>query len=220
MKKVKEDYKHYNVVTVFIYSDRDKIVERLKSDKHSKSEIKRRLERLNIAYKSYLENSYFYDEVIINSGNIDDYRRVCTNMIAKHEKRGSVEENQIFIIMSYNTNLNDTFREFKLSAKKVNSKLIVKRLDEQRGDYSITDEILSNIRKADLIICDLTEERPNVYYELGYARALGKQIISCAKKGTNLHFDIRNFRTILYDSLSQLGVELEEEIRYYYSNRL
>ncbi len=78
------------------------------------------------------------------------------------------------------------------------------------------DEILQNIAKARLLICDLTDERPNVYYELGYARGLKKKVINCAKKGTKLHFDIQGFRTIFYSSSSQLRKEIIEEIREHF----
>jgi hypothetical protein len=58
------------------------------------------------------------------------------------------------------------------AVKKVDQQLKVERIDERPGSFAITDEIHRSIQKSDLIICDLTEERPNVYYEPGYARGL------------------------------------------------
>jgi hypothetical protein len=72
----------------------------------------------------------------------------------------------------------------------------------------IIDEIvLNHIDESEYLIVDLTDERPNVYYELGYAHGYGKKfenIILIAKKGTPLHFDIRNMNTIFFKDHNQL----------------
>lgn len=218
IQKLKKDYQNYNVVSLFIYTDRDLIKQRLEQEEHTQDDIKDRLDKLEKAFTSYLENAEYYDDVIVNVGTKSDYTRICKKIIKKHESRNATIDNQIFVMMNFNSKMEDVLREFKLAAAKVNPSLIVKRLDEQKGSYQITDKILENIRKADLIICDLTHERPNVYYELGYARALGKRIISCAHEDTVLHFDIRNFRTLLYKNMSDLGRQMSDEISYYYTD--
>ena len=118
--------------------------------------------------------------------------------------------------MSFNPIYDQIFDEFVDAAKIVNKSLIVKRIDKQRGDYRITDEILNCIAKARLLICDLTDERPNVYYELGYARGLRKKVITCAKENTILHFDIKDFRTIFYKTSSELRKEIVSELNEYF----
>ena len=92
----------------------------------------------------------------------------------------------------------------------------IKRIDEKRGDYVITEEIINHIKKASLIICDLTEERPNVYFELGYARAIGKKIILCAKEGTKLHFDVKQNHFICYKSSIGLQNQIIKELKAYF----
>lgn len=217
IEKVKQDYRDYNVVSLFIYTDRDLIKKRLELEQHSTEDIQDRLDKLEFAFTSYLNNADFYDDVIVNVGSRNDYTRIFKKIVKKHESRNATIDNQIFVMMSYDPKMEDVLREFKLAANSVNLNLIVKRLDEQKGSYQITDEILENIRKADLIICDLSLERPNVYYELGFARALGKRIISCAQEDTTLHFDIHNFRTIFYKNMSDLGRKMSKEIAYYYT---
>lgn len=52
------------------------------------------------------------------------------------------------------------------------------------GDYRITDRILASIQRAGLVVVDLTQDRPNVYFELGYARGLGKTVVTIMREGT------------------------------------
>lgn len=90
------------------------------------------------------------------------------------------------------------------------------RIDELHTSGKITDEILEEIQKSKYFFVDLTNNRPNVYYELGYIHGLQKDkknIILMAKKGTKTHFDIRNMRTIKYESPKQLKKILSKWIK-------
>jgi len=213
IERLKKEFYGINVVSVFVYTDRDKIVDRLKKDKHDDDDIAFRIKRLGVAYRAYLDNPDFYDEIIINSGSIEDYRRIVSAMLTKYKKTLSIDLGFIFVLMSFQEEFDEVYDEFVDAAKLVDDSLSVKRIDKQRGDFRITDEIVNNINKSGLIICDLTDERPNVYYELGYARGLGKRVIICARQGTHLHFDIKDFKVIFYKSPSHLRREILEELK-------
>ena len=63
------------------------------------------------------------------------------------------------------------------------------------------------IRESEFIICDLSNERPNVYYELGYAHGAGniaKNTLLIARKDTTLHFDIASLRIEPYSDVVEL----------------
>jgi hypothetical protein len=77
----------------------------------------------------------------------------------------------------------------------------------------IVPSIISSIRRSAFIIADLTEPRPNVYYELGYAQALGKDILTTAQKGTVLPFDVFDIPTHFWDSQHVLEQKLQIEIK-------
>src|ERR1700733_3914204 len=49
------------------------------------------------------------------------------------------------------------------------------------------DDLKKELRAADLVIADLSLERPSCYYELGVAEALGKQVLLVAMNGTSIH---------------------------------
>jgi hypothetical protein len=48
-------------------------------------------------------------------------------------------------------------------------------------------ELKIALRDADVVVVDLSRERPSCYYELGIAEALNKRIASIAEAGTSIH---------------------------------
>ena len=89
------------------------------------------------------------------------------------------------------------------------------RVDEPTGSGFIIRDIYQLIQSAEFIICDLTHERPNVYYELGFAHGVGngaENILLIAKAGTTLHFDIAPLRIQLYRSKPDLRSILHRDL--------
>lgn len=73
------------------------------------------------------------------------------------------------------------------------------RVDELNIGNSITKKIIELLDCSDLVIADLTELNPNVFYELGYRTALGKPTIQIKSKGEPLPFDINSIQTFDYN---------------------
>ena len=59
---------------------------------------------------------------------------------------------------------------------------------------------------------DLTNERPNVFFEAGYAQGRGKTPIYIARQGTPLHFDIRDYPVILFRSMKELREGIQKRL--------
>jgi hypothetical protein len=83
-------------------------------------------------------------------------------------------------------------------------------------DQKICDRIIAEIRTCGLLIADVTNERPNVYYEAGFAASRGVPVIWTARKGTTLHFDTRQYPHVFWDDEADLQGQLDARVRALY----
>ena len=78
----------------------------------------------------------------------------------------------VFVLMPFDDEFRDIYEVgIKPACEKAGA--YAERVDEQIFTESILDRIYNQISKADLIISDMTGRNPNVFYETGYAHALG-----------------------------------------------
>jgi hypothetical protein len=95
---------------------------------------------------------------------------------------------------------------------------LVKRADEDADPGMIGDRVVSDIINAELVVTDLTDLNPNVFYELGIRHSTEKPTIHVAKVGTALPFDNVAHRTIFVDladwySIENARIRLAESVR-------
>ena len=76
------------------------------------------------------------------------------------------------------------------------------RVDGDPGADVIISAIEEGIKESDLCFAEITADNPNVWYELGYARALGRHVTMACEEGRKLPFDIQHRRVILYKQAS------------------
>jgi nucleoside 2-deoxyribosyltransferase len=87
------------------------------------------------------------------------------------------------------------------------------RADEIYSNCPIIDDIWRLINEAKVIVADLTERNPNVFYEVGLAHAIGKEVILLAQSVEDIPFDLRHLRTIIYKNDYRGQTELHETLK-------
>jgi hypothetical protein len=124
----------------------------------------------------------------------------------------TVSKKRVFVALPFSDEFQNVY-EFGIYPAVRNCGLICERVDEVHFTGDVLGRIRAGIEVADLVIADLTDGRPNVYLEVGYAWGKGIPVIFVAKKGEKLHFDVSTHRCIFYGKFTQFAKDLEDLIR-------
>lgn len=165
----------------------------------------RRFDQLNYQEISRHE----YDGVLKSLST--DWSTLAQKTIELAEK--IVTNRNVFVIMSFKPS--GEYEDLYVSMKRVCQKFDydAQRVDESNLLKRIIPEITKQVRQCAFVIADVSEPRPNVFYELGFSDGLGKEVILVAKKGTELPFDIGDVPVIFWDSFSQFEQELFKRVK-------
>jgi len=96
------------------------------------------------------------------------------------------------------------------TCKKLN--WLADRVDSQEHNDSIIDRIIAMIRTAPFMIADLSDENKGAYYEAGFARGLGIDVIYLVKEGSTPHFDVSGVNHVRWRDDSELAGKLENRM--------
>ena len=105
----------------------------------------------------------------------------------------------VFVLMPFDDKFNSVFSGF-LEKVLQGRKFEVIRADNIESQRSIMRDVIEGIVSCDLIVADLTDSNPNVYYELGIAHALGKPVIHLTQDLEEVPFDLQSYRLIEYST--------------------
>ena len=122
-----------------------------------------------------------------------------------------------FVLMPFSAEFNDVYT-LGIKAACHEAGAYCERVDEQIFTESILDRIYNQISKADIIVSDMSTRNPNVFYETGYAHALGKQVILLTQRADDIPFDMKHYPHIIYSSITHLKVELKRRVEWCIEN--
>lgn len=132
--------------------------------------------------------------------------RTHESVVSRPLNKTGVTTNQrsIFILMPFDQKLEPIFEAITAIASRHN--LHAYRADSIVMSGPIIDQIYEAIAGAGLVIADLTETNANVFYELGIAKALSKEILLLSQAPEMLPFDVAHQRAIKYEPTKK-GIE-------------
>lgn len=119
-----------------------------------------------------------------------------------------------FIAMWFHESMKDAWATIENGIRAAGYKPF--RVDQKEHNNDITDEIIAGIRGSKFLVADLTGHRNGVYYEAGFAKGLGLEVVWLCRESDeeDRHFDIRQLSTIFWkeDKLAELSKALENRI--------
>jgi hypothetical protein len=134
--------------------------------------------------------------------------------IAELERGESRKElRQVFVAMWFDDTLKIAWEDgFKKAIEATGYRAI--RIDLKEHNEKICDSIIAEIRKSLFLIADFTGHRGGVYYEAGFAKGLGMEVIWTCRKDhlENAHFDTRQYNHIAWNDEEDLFEKLKLRI--------
>ena len=122
-----------------------------------------------------------------------------------------VTPRSVFTIMSFAEEFLDVYASCKEVCKEFGLE-VPPRTDQAGSLERIIPRLEKGIRGSAFVIADVTKASPNVFYEVGFARGLGRDLIMTAKKNTKLPFDIGDFPVIFWENQENLRKELRKRV--------
>lgn len=130
-----------------------------------------------------------------------------------------VESKECFVICPIGEVDSDTRRHSDLTFNYIIKPVVEEfgyspnRADMVKESGMITTQIIDKIIKSPLVIADLTDSNPNVFYELAIRHVVKKPYIQMIKSNQQIPFDISGMRTILFDVDLEQAESAKKELR-------
>jgi hypothetical protein len=124
----------------------------------------------------------------------------------------------VFVLMPFDPSFTDLY-ELGIKAASLDAGAYCERVDEQIYDESTLQRVYNQIAKADLLVAEMTGRNPNVFYEVGYAHALGKRVILLTRTAEDIPFDLKHYPHVVHgNKISDLKPELTRRVRWAIAN--
>lgn len=136
---------------------------------------------------------------------------------SRKDEEGSLE---VFVAMWFDVSTEPVWNAIQSAVRQTGYE--PKRIDQTEHNNLIDDEIISHIRRCKFVVADLTQgengNRGSVYYQAGFARGLGKQVIQTVRKDIledkKVAFDLDHYPTLTWEGsdFSNFTKDLEYRI--------
>ncbi len=128
-------------------------------------------------------------------------------------RRGDVGSQQGFVAMWFCDEMKQVYDDaFEPAIRAAGYR--AHRVDKREYEGKIDDEIVAQIRRSRFVVADYTGHRGGVYYEAGFAHGLGLPVFFTCRidEFDDLHFDIRQYNTIVWKECDELTISLQMRI--------
>jgi hypothetical protein len=120
----------------------------------------------------------------------------------------------VSVMMPFSMEFDDVLETIKTACSGVGMSCY--RADDLWNNSKIIQDIFELIYCSSVVIVDFSGKNPNVFYEVGIAHTLGKNVIPITQSIDDIPFDLRHHRTLKYlnnsEGLEELRKGLEKRL--------
>src|SRR5262249_12354498 len=104
------------------------------------------------------------------------------------------EADLVSVMMAFRTEVNSVYSALQVATSALGLRCV--RADDIWEHHAIVQDIVNLIAKARVVICDCSGKNANVFYEVGIAHSLGKEVVLIAQSEDDVPFDLRHLRYV------------------------
>lgn len=126
----------------------------------------------------------------------------------------TVDEKLVAVMMPFDAGFTGVTEALKAACARVG--MGFQRADDIWINDHIMQDVVWLIAKAKVVICDLSGRNPNVFYEMGIAHTLGKDVIMISQSSADVPFDVKHIRYVPYlkntEGLDKLAADVAKRL--------
>jgi hypothetical protein len=108
----------------------------------------------------------------------------------------NIEPSLVSVMMPFHPHFDSVYGTLKSAAESVG--LHCRRADDIWENPAVMQDVVSLIDRSHIVICDCTGRNPNVFYEIGIAHTLGRDVLLITQNEADIPFDLRHLRFVHY----------------------
>ena len=121
------------------------------------------------------------------------------------------EADMVSVMMPFSAEFDAVYSTLQKASSLVGLRCI--RADNFWEHHAVIQDIVNLIARARIVICDCSGRNPNVFYEVGIAHALGKEVVLITQSDNDVPFDLCHLRYIRYLNNKEGWMSLSEAVQ-------
>ena len=121
-----------------------------------------------------------------------------------------IEPSLVSVMMPFDSGFDEVYRALRETVEGAGLKC--RRADDIWENPAIMQDVVSLIDRSRVVICDCTNRNANVFYEVGIAHTLGREVILITQAQADIPFDLRHLRYVPYLNNREGLKELKQRV--------
>jgi hypothetical protein len=138
-------------------------------------------------------------------------QRPSVFQLPEHE---NIEPSLVSAMMPFHPSFDAVYATLQRTAQAAS--LRCRRADDIWENPAVIQDVVALIDRSSVVICDCTGRNPNVFYEIGIAHTLGREVILITQAEADIPFDLRHLRYVRYlnngEGLNALSARLQPRL--------